>query len=163
MDDLGIRCTTYHEACACREAVHRAEVERLRAELTTLRIDLAAALSRVNIARDERHTALQQVDAIAAWERVRTEQRDAALAEVARLRTVLVARVPDPMNAEVREAVKVARAALMKHGTAKVYSSNDDLLHRVAKVLRDEGHSCEYRAPSAVDVACLAVTLGVPA
>lgn len=37
MDDLGNGCTTHHEACACREAAHRAEVERLRQEVVGLR------------------------------------------------------------------------------------------------------------------------------
>jgi hypothetical protein len=37
VDDLGNGCTTHHEACACGEARHRAEFERLRAELNAER------------------------------------------------------------------------------------------------------------------------------
>ena len=61
MPGVDRECVTHHAACDCREAAHRAEVERLEAEVAELRSELAANAHATGVQMDQARAAEAEV------------------------------------------------------------------------------------------------------
>jgi len=70
-------CVTHHHACDCREAAHKAEVDRLTAENARLRVAIISMVNAANsglIDDEGRHSILLGIEAIGREALAQTEE-----------------------------------------------------------------------------------------